>query len=41
MAIAKALVERYGGTIEVTDRIAGDHSKGASFHVKFYDILKY
>jgi PAS domain S-box-containing protein len=41
MAIAKALVERYGGTIEVTDRVAGDHKKGASFHVKFSDILKY
>ncbi|MGA1820168.1 MAG: PAS domain S-box protein [Thermoplasmatota archaeon] len=31
MAIVKALIERYDGTVEVTDRVPGDHSKGSRF----------
>lgn len=31
MAIVKALVERYGGSVQVGDRIKGDHSKGSRF----------
>lgn len=33
LAIAKVLASRYGGRIEVDDRIKGDHTKGASFRV--------
>jgi len=39
MVIAREHVERNGGTIEVTDRITGNHTKGASFNIKFSDIL--
>ncbi|OPX68027.1 MAG: sensor protein KdpD [Methanoregulaceae archaeon PtaB.Bin056] len=33
--IVKTLLERYGGTISVTDRVAGDHTQGVSFRMTF------
>ncbi|MGA1872166.1 MAG: PAS domain S-box protein [Thermoplasmatota archaeon] len=33
MALVKALVERYGGDVEVSDRVEGDHSQGSCFTV--------
>lgn len=35
LSIVKLLAERYNGTVEVKDRIKGDHTKGAKFIVKF------
>jgi signal transduction histidine kinase len=34
LALARALVERYGGRIWVDDRVPGDHTKGSVFHVR-------
>lgn len=31
LSIVKALVDRYGGSIEVRDRVDGDHEKGTTF----------
>ncbi|NMC34306.1 MAG: PAS domain S-box protein [Veillonellaceae bacterium] len=36
--IVKALISRYGGDIEVSDRIAGDHAKGASFRMTLREV---
>lgn len=36
--IVKALISRYGGDIEVSDRIAGDHGKGASFRMTLREV---
>ena len=36
--IVKALISRYGGDIEVSDRIAGDHAKGASFRITLREV---
>lgn len=33
--IVKTLLERYGGTISVNDRVAGDHSQGVVFRMTF------
>lgn len=33
MSIVKALVERYGGTVQVQDRIKGDYTKGSTFMI--------
>ena len=33
--IVKTLLERYGGTISVTDRVPGDHTQGVSFRMTF------
>lgn len=34
--IVKTLLERYGGTISVSDRVGGDFTKGASFVMNFH-----
>ncbi len=34
LTLVKVLVRRYGGTIEVDDRVSGDHSKGAIFKLR-------
>jgi signal transduction histidine kinase len=34
MAIVKALVERYSGSIEVKDRVPGEHRKGTNFIIR-------
>ncbi|MCQ8893830.1 MAG: ATP-binding protein [Methanolinea sp.] len=33
--IVKKLISRYGGTIKVTDRVAGDHTQGTTFILRF------
>ncbi len=33
LSIVRSLVDRYGGSIEIMDRISGDHSKGALFRI--------
>ena len=35
LSIVKSIVERYHGTIDIEDRIEGDHSRGACFVMKF------
>ena len=35
LSLVKELVDRYNGTIEIKDRIEGDHKKGAKFVVTF------
>jgi len=36
--IVKVLISRYGGDIEVSDRIAGDHTKGVSFRMTLREV---
>jgi PAS domain S-box-containing protein len=36
--IVKVLISRYGGDIEVSDRVAGDHTKGVSFRMTLREV---
>ncbi len=36
LSVVKSLVERYGGSITMRDRIPGDYSKGAVFEIRFH-----
>jgi signal transduction histidine kinase len=36
--IVKVLVSRYGGDIDVSDRVAGDHTKGVSFRITLREV---